>query len=79
VLLRSEGQPRRPRLVRTSSEFQHPVGQWSRRLMLKGEVRRKRQLFWGIVRILSEGIPVAVVEAVLVVLPATEPDRSPHS
>jgi hypothetical protein len=47
--------------------------------MLKGEVRRKRQLFWGIVRILSEGIPVAVVEAVLVVLPATEPDRSPHS
>jgi len=59
----------RPRLVRTSAEFQQPVGRWSPMLTLKGEVRRKRHLYFGDVAIWSEGIQVARVEGVLVVLP----------
>jgi hypothetical protein len=43
-----------PRLVRTGAEFQRPVDRWSPRLQLKGEVRRKRHLYFGDVRILSD-------------------------
>ena len=61
----------RPRLVRTGAEFQNPVSSWSRKLVLKGEVRRKRHLYFGTVRIRSDEVEVASVEAVLVVLPAS--------
>lgn len=59
----------RPRLVRTSAEFQNPVSQWSPRLLLKGEVRRRRHLYFGEVTIWSDGVQVAKVDGVLVVLP----------
>jgi len=58
-----------PRLVKTSAEFQHPVGQWSPGLVLRGEVRRKRHLYFGAVQVWSEEIQVARIEGVLVVLP----------
>jgi 3-hydroxymyristoyl/3-hydroxydecanoyl-(acyl carrier protein) dehydratase len=61
----------RPRLVRTGAVFHNPVGQWAPNLLLIGEVRRKRHLNFGTVRIFSEGTLVATVEAVLVVLPAS--------
>lgn len=66
----AQGQRGKPRLVRTSAEFHSPVGQWAPGLVLTGEVRRKRHLNFGSVQIMSEGILVATVEAVLVVLPA---------
>ena len=65
----AQGQRGKPRLVRTSAEFHSPVGQWAPGLVLKGEVRRKRHLNFGSVQIVSEGVVVATVEAVLVVLP----------
>lgn len=67
----AQGQRGRPRLVRTGAEFHSPVGRWAPNLLLKGEVRRKRHLYFGKVQILSEGTLVATIEAVLVVLPAS--------
>ena len=63
-----QGQRSRPRLVRTSAEFHSPVGQWAPSLLLIGQVRCKRNLNFGTVQIMSEGILVATVEVVLVVL-----------
>ena len=61
----------RPRLVRTAAEFQNPVGRWSPRLLLRGEVRRKRNMYFGKVQIWSAETPIATVDAVLVVLPTS--------
>ena len=66
----AQGERGRPRLVRTGAQFHNPVGQWAPHLLLKGEVRRKRHLYFGTVQIWSAGIEVATVEAVLVVLAA---------
>jgi 3-hydroxymyristoyl/3-hydroxydecanoyl-(acyl carrier protein) dehydratase len=66
----AQGQRGRPRLVRTGAEFHSPVAQWAPNLLLKGEVRRKRHLYFGEVQIWSDEIEVATVEAVLVVLTA---------
>ena len=68
-----DGARGRPRLVRTAAEFQNPVGRWSPRLVLRGEVRRKRNLYFGNVQIWSEDTPIATVEAVLVVLAEPSP------
>ena len=57
-----------PRLVRTHAEFHHPVGSEVPRLQLTAEVLRKRQLYFGNIRIFSGDILVGSVEAVLVVL-----------
>jgi len=65
----AQGVRGRPRLVRTSAEFQNPVNRSSRRLILKGEVRRKRQVYFGTVNVSADDTRVAVIEAVLVVLP----------
>jgi len=67
----SDGARGRPRLVRTSAEFHNPVDRWSPRLLLKGEIRRKRNLYFGKVQISVDEMPVATVEAVLVILAAT--------
>ncbi len=63
-----QGQRGRPRLVRTGAEFHSPVGQWAPSLVLKGEVKRRRNLNFGSVQIFAEATLVATVEAVLVVL-----------
>ncbi len=66
----AHGSRRRPRLVRTGAEFHNPVGPDSSQLDLAARVRRKRHLYFGEVRISSDGVDVATVEAVLAVLPA---------
>jgi hypothetical protein len=58
----------RPRMVRASAEFQNPVSRWTPRLVLKGEVRRRRNLYFGTVTLWTEQTQVASVEAVLAVL-----------
>jgi 3-hydroxymyristoyl/3-hydroxydecanoyl-(acyl carrier protein) dehydratase len=68
----AQGVRGRPRLVRTNAEFQNPVSRSSRRLILEGEVRRKLHAYFGTVHVSSEEVPVAVIEAVLVVLPETD-------
>ncbi len=68
----AQGARGRPRLVRTGAEFHHPVDRSSPSLQLEGEVRRKRHLYFGSVRISSGETLVAKVEAVLVVLPPTD-------
>jgi len=66
----SQGARGRPRLVRTSAEFHNPADRWSPNLRLKGEIRRKRHLYFGRVEICAGAIQLATVEAVLVVLAA---------
>ena len=68
-----DGARGRPRLVRTGAEFHNPVGRWSPRLVLRGEVRRKRNLYFGNVQLWSAETPIATVEAVLVVLAEPSP------
>ena len=64
----AQGVRGRPRLVRTGAEFHNPVDRWSLGLRLAGEVRRKRNLYFGTVQIFSGGTQVATVDTVLVVL-----------
>ncbi|MBA3894730.1 MAG: hypothetical protein H0X69_13770 [Gemmatimonadales bacterium] len=64
-----QGARGRPRLVRTGAQFHNPVGRWSPGLVLAGAMRRRKHLYFGTVRVASEGTQVATVEAVLVVLP----------
>ncbi|MEO8139978.1 MAG: hypothetical protein ABI742_10040, partial [Gemmatimonadota bacterium] len=63
------GQRGRPRLVRTQAAFHHPTGPDSTHLILRGEVRQKRNLSFATVEIWDELTHVASVEAVLAVLP----------
>jgi 3-hydroxymyristoyl/3-hydroxydecanoyl-(acyl carrier protein) dehydratase len=65
----------RPRMVRASAEFHSPVSRWTPKLVLKGEVRRKRHLYFGTVEIWAEQTQVAGVEAVLAVLESLEEPR----
>jgi 3-hydroxymyristoyl/3-hydroxydecanoyl-(acyl carrier protein) dehydratase len=58
----------RPRMIRAGAEFHSPVSRWTPKLILRGEVRRKRHLYFGTVTILAEQTEVATVEAVLAVL-----------
>jgi 3-hydroxymyristoyl/3-hydroxydecanoyl-(acyl carrier protein) dehydratase len=61
----------RPRLVRISGNFQSPAGPGARSLLLKGEVERKRQIYFGKVQVCMRDIRLATVEVALVVLPPT--------
>ena len=63
------GQRGRPRLVRTQAAFHHPTGPGTTHLILRGEVRQKRNLSFATVEIWDELTHVASVEAVLAVLP----------
>ena len=67
----SNGHRGRPRLVRTSASFHHPVARATPALKLEAEVRGKRHLQFGTVDVLAEGMLVARVEAVLAVLPGS--------
>lgn len=66
----AQGQRGRPRLVRTGAEFRQPVDQATPGLVLRGEVRRKRHLFFGTVEVTASDVHVASVTAVLAVVPA---------
>lgn len=58
----------RPRMVRAGAAFHSPVSRWTPKLVLRGEVRRRRNLYFGTVAIWAEQTQVASVEAVLAVL-----------
>ena len=66
----AQGQRGRPRLVRTSAEFHSPVGPTSDLLLVRAEVRCKRNLHFATIGIWAAGTQVATLEAVLAVLPA---------
>ena len=58
----------RPRMVRAGAEFHSPVNRWIPKLILRGEVRRRRNLYFGTVWISADGTQVAGVEVVLAVV-----------
>lgn len=58
----------RPRIVRAGAEFHSPVSRWTPKLLMRGQVRRRRNLYFGTVVIWAEQTQVASVEAVLAVL-----------
>jgi 3-hydroxymyristoyl/3-hydroxydecanoyl-(acyl carrier protein) dehydratase len=66
----ADGQRGRPRLLRTQAEFHHPVTPSVRSLALRGEVRRKHQLYFGTICVHAGRAEVATVTAVVTVLPA---------
>lgn len=66
----AEGQRGRPRLVRVEAEFRAPIGPDEPRLVLRGEVRRKRNLAFGKVSVQGTAGEVANISAVLAVVPA---------
>ncbi|MGH7498708.1 MAG: 3-hydroxyacyl-ACP dehydratase FabZ family protein [Gemmatimonadales bacterium] len=65
----AQGQRGRPRLVRTSAEFHRPAGPTTRHILLRAEVRRKRHLHFGTIHVSAADVQLAIVEAVLAVLP----------
>ena len=65
----AEGSRGRPRLIRTGAEFHNPVGTQVTHLDLQAQVRRKRHLYFGSIRVSSGDLEVATVDAVLAVLP----------
>ena len=65
----ANGRRGRPRLVRATAEFRLPVGRDAPRLELSGEVRQKRHLHFASVSVVAGAAEVAVVTAVLAVLP----------
>ena len=69
----SYGARGRPRLVRISGHFQSPAGPGTRFLLLKGEVQRKRQVYFGRVQVSAGDVQIAKVEVALVVL-----SQDPH-
>jgi 3-hydroxymyristoyl/3-hydroxydecanoyl-(acyl carrier protein) dehydratase len=64
----SQGQRGRPRLVRTSAEFHAPVGQETPTIVLRGGVRRKRNLNFGSIKIVAGEVHTGSVDLVLTVL-----------
>jgi len=66
----ANGQRGRPRLVRTQAEFLSPVCRAELCLTLRGQVRRKRNLYFADVSVSTPSAEVANVSAVLAVLPA---------
>ncbi len=64
----ARGQRGRPRLVRTSAEFRHPVSQATPSLRLDARVRSKRNIHFGTVDVHAGEYHVARVEAVLAVI-----------
>ena len=72
------GQRGRPRLVRTSAEFHHPVGPASQCLRLRAEVRRKRNLHFASISAWANETQVATFEVVLAILPQLPSDVEPE-
>lgn len=71
----ARGHRGRPRLVRTSATFHHPVTRETPRLELRAEVRGRRSLQFGTVDVMANERQVARVEVVLTVLPPQEPGQ----
>jgi 3-hydroxymyristoyl/3-hydroxydecanoyl-(acyl carrier protein) dehydratase len=66
----AEGQRGRPRLVRANAEFRRAVECAEPRLVLRGEVTRRRHMHFATIVVEASGVPVASVTVVLAVIPA---------
>ena len=69
----AEGQRGRPRLVRANAEFRRAVESAEPRLVLRGEVTRRRHMHFATIAVEAAGVPVASVTVVLAVIPAAGP------
>ena len=66
----ADGQRGRPRLLRANAEFRLPVGCAEPRLVLRGEVARKRHMHFATIAVEASGVQVASATVVLAVVPA---------
>lgn len=71
----ASGQRGRPRLLRANAEFRRAVGREEPRLVLRGEVTRKRHMHFAAIRVLAGGVQVATASVVLAVIPGPDPAR----
>jgi 3-hydroxymyristoyl/3-hydroxydecanoyl-(acyl carrier protein) dehydratase len=67
------GQRGRPRLLRANAEFRLPVGCAQPRLVLRGEVTRRRQMHFATIAVDAGGVQVASATVVLAVVPEAHP------
>lgn len=58
----------RPRMAKTSAEFESPVFATDRTVTLKGSVRRRRNMCFGTVNVLAGERTVATIETVIVIV-----------
>lgn len=65
------GERGRPRLLRANAEFRLPVGRAEPRLVLRGEVTRKRNMHFATITVAASGVQVATASVVLAVIPGT--------
>jgi 3-hydroxymyristoyl/3-hydroxydecanoyl-(acyl carrier protein) dehydratase len=63
------GQRGRPRLLRANAEFRLPVERAEPRLILRGEVTRRRHMHFATIAIDAGGRAVATASVVLAVIP----------
>jgi 3-hydroxymyristoyl/3-hydroxydecanoyl-(acyl carrier protein) dehydratase len=63
------GERGRPRLLRANAEFRLPVGSFEPRLVLRGEVTRKRNMHFATLAVEAGREQVASVTVVLAVIP----------
>jgi 3-hydroxymyristoyl/3-hydroxydecanoyl-(acyl carrier protein) dehydratase len=66
------GERGRPRLLRANGEFRLPVGPAQPRLVLRGDVTKKRNMHFAAVTVEAGGVQVATVSVVLAVIPGTD-------
>jgi 3-hydroxymyristoyl/3-hydroxydecanoyl-(acyl carrier protein) dehydratase len=66
----ADGQRGRPRLVRATAEFRRAVERKEPRLVLRGEVTRRRHMHFATVTVEGSGEQVATATVVLAVIPA---------
>ena len=64
----ADGQRGRPRLVRASAEFRRPVGCAEPRLVLRGDVTRRRNMHFATIAVEAGGEQVATATVVLAVI-----------
>jgi 3-hydroxymyristoyl/3-hydroxydecanoyl-(acyl carrier protein) dehydratase len=66
------GERGRPRLLRANAEFRLPVGRAEPRIVLRGDVTRKRHMHFATFAVDAGGVQVASATVVLAVIPGTE-------
>jgi 3-hydroxymyristoyl/3-hydroxydecanoyl-(acyl carrier protein) dehydratase len=64
----ADGQRGRPRLLRANAEFRLPVGCAEPRLVLRGEVTRRRHMHFATIAVEARGVEVASATVVLAVV-----------
>jgi 3-hydroxymyristoyl/3-hydroxydecanoyl-(acyl carrier protein) dehydratase len=65
----ANGQRGRPRLLRANAEFRLPVEPAAPRLVLRGEVTRRRHMHFSSIAVEAGGVAVASADVVLAVIP----------